>query len=128
MRRRLWRLLRMFLRPARFVDVRHPHGHFAVGGRTILQVVVRGHGTVGAGADVVDVDGGFDGLISVPVVDGVAIVEARGLPWRQRRRVSVVRIALPTPPSPPQPSLPAVQPVSPPSTALPSFAISIEVP
>lgn len=128
MRRRLWRLLCMAVRPARFVEVAHPHGHVAVGGRTTLHVVVRGHGTIGWGRDVVDVHGAFDGLLTVPVVDGVAVVEARGLPWRQRRRLPVVMIPLPPPPSPPRPLLPTVPTLPAPATALPSFVVSVEVP
>lgn len=128
MRRRLWRLLLQLVRPARFVEVRHPHGHVAVGGRTTLHVRVRGHGTIGAGSDVIDVDGSFDGLLRVPVTAGVAIVEARGVPWRQRRRVAVVDVALPPPAPPVRPALPIVAPPSAPATALPSFDVSIEVP
>jgi hypothetical protein len=128
MRRRLWRLLLQVVRPARLVEVRHPHGNVAVGGRTTLHVRVRGHGSVGAGADVIEVDGAFEGMLRVPVVAGVAVVEACGLPWRQRRHVAVVDVAMP--PSAPSvcPALPTVSTPPAPVTALPSFDVSIEVP
>ncbi len=128
MRRRLWRLLLQMVRPARLVEVRHPHGHVAVGGRTTLYVRVLGHGSVGAGDDVIEVDGAFDGLLSVPVVAGLAVVEACGLPWRQRRHVAVVDVAMPSVAPPLCPKLPTVSPPPTPVTALPSFDVSIEVP
>jgi hypothetical protein len=116
------------VRPLRFVEVRHPHGQVAVGGRTTLHVVARGHGTLGSGDARIDVDGAFDGLWRVAVVDGVAVVEARGLPWRQRRHVAVVVVPLPAPPPPVRPALPLVVPPTAPAVELHAFDVSIEVP
>lgn len=129
MRRRLWRLLLRIVRPLRFVEVRHPHGQIAVGGRTSLHIIARGHGTLGAGDERIDVDGAFDGLLQVTIVGDVAVVEARGLPWRQRRRVPVVVVPLPAPPPPVHTALPLVAPPpTPPAISLPAFDVSIEVP
>ena len=122
------RLLRSLLRPLRLVTVEHPHGGIAVGGRTALIVRAEGHGRLGRGADARVVDGAFDGVVFVDVIEGHAVVEARGLLRRDRRQVPVTVVAAPTLPSPPRPAPSPVVEVAAPAAALPRFDVSIEVP
>jgi hypothetical protein len=122
------RLLLSLFRPLRLVAVEHPHGGIAVGGRTAFIVRAEGFGTLGRGGDARAVDGAFDGVVFVDVQGDHAVVEARGLLRRDRRRVPLTVVAVPPLPPPPRPALPPTPEVAAPAAALPRFDVSIEVP
>lgn len=121
------RLLLSLLKPVRLLEVRHPHGHLAVGGRTAVIVKAAGFGSIGRGADLQVVDGAFDGVVFVDVIDNHAVVAARGLLVRRRQLVPVTPVALPAMPSSPRPLPPPHLAVTVPVVALPVCTVCVDV-
>jgi hypothetical protein len=89
----------------------------AVGDRAVLRVRGEGTGHVGG----VAVDGVFDVIVTVPIVEGHARLSCRGALPRRALRVPVVAIAA-------CPAPPVVAPSVNAAVHVPAFTVALEVP